>query len=507
MIHIHVAGSAGTNEVSRPSPPHPEDQARWMHSATRWRVLSGQWDQDLYDWMAAYHLSPERMAVLGAPDTSSNALKQSCRMQSVTYHQPPRPSGPEAVLKAVEMTGHWRRMPRIQYYTEGMREMLLRPYVDRYDRPQCRRVWPYNVLAWAWPDSPSIPVILWELRTWDLGGAAVYAWDQFDISDPENPTHRVIMPGKGGADDIDITEHKDVFGRSMSGEHYRDRKLEGNEPFIPYAWYHAEETGELWDPYFDREVLRGTLTGGMLGTMSLRAARDLQGNVVLGVNADFARLQTRNAGDVGATGVVAMEAGSLHEVLPKDPSKEVTIHVIKPGADMAALRQAAAEQETSTLYRAGIRPPSAMAQHGDPRSGYAVALDDRSRRELARAKEPQYRAGDQQILALWARLLNQRRTKGQAGHPEDPEDYPIQYAPIPLSPEEERERRERLTWEVAAGVKEAWELVLDYLPGITEAEARIRASRGSVDALVAAAANGAGRAGRGAPVSPIPRNP
>lgn len=493
-------GGGRASALSRPVPEDQAEAARWSQSMTRANVLAEQWDQDLYDWMEAYHLDAERLSVLGAPDTSVNALAQSCQLQAVTYHALPTPSGPEQVLTAADVAGHWRRMAYVQYLLLGLREVLIVPYVDRHGVPRERLVMPYNVLAWSEPDAPGVPVALWELRERMIGGEAVYAWDQYSIADDDMPTMQVVIPGQAGRPGDDVTEYPEVYGGPMSGDEYPYRLLDGT-PYLPHAWYHARETGQMWDAYAGRTVLRGTLSAAMLSTMALRAARDLQGNVILGENVDFGRLATRQAGTQGAAGVIPMEPGSMHEIAPKDPSRPTQITVVAPGADMVALRQAALETETQALYRAGIKPPSPTAQHGDARSGYAIALDDRSRREVARSLEPQMRAGDQQVLALWARILNR---ESASAHPEQPEDYAIQYAPIPLSPEEEREHRERLTWEVASGVKEPWELVREYLPGITEEEARRRASSVDVATLVASVAGSAGQAGR---ESPIPRNP
>ena len=126
MLDLMPGGASNPTGGIRPTPTDEGERNRWLHSATRWRVLSGQWDQDLYDWMSTYHLDPERMRVLGAPDTSSNAFRQSCRMSSSTYHAPPTPGGPPEVRASVEMTGHWRWLASNRYYCRGHREVLIR---------------------------------------------------------------------------------------------------------------------------------------------------------------------------------------------------------------------------------------------------------------------------------------------------------------------------------------------------------------------------------------------
>lgn len=481
--------------MHRPTPADPAEKARWLHSATRYRMLSGDWDQDLLDW-CSLHLDEERMTLLGQIDTSSNAFKQACQLQSaMTYREAPTVGHPTAdisvLLDAFDKAGLWTKMPRIHYYTTGLREMVLRPDVDD-DGLTIRQVFPHNVLAWADARRPDVPVRLWELRERVVGDELVVAWDQADISNPANPTFRVVQDGRPGEEATDITEA--VFGKTLDGENYPFWLPDGT-PVVPYGMRHAEDTGDLWDPYFGREAVRGTLTSAMLQSFTVRAAHSVTGNVVLGINCNFGSLRVLQQGGEGAAKVVPMEPGSMHEVQPRTKDgPPPSIVVIPPGAELDKLAAHCDDYEKRVLYRAGVKPPDPTAQHGDARSGYALGLDDRGRREQAQAMEPMARRADLELIQLCALMLNLH-----AGRDLLPLDgYTIRYGSIPLTPEEERERRERLTWEYSAGIIEGWELVQAYLPGITEQEARLRASRGNLQSLIQSANLAAGRAGRGA---------
>jgi hypothetical protein len=508
--------------IRRPDPPDQATKNRWLHTSTRYLLLCGEWEQELHDWMAM-HIEGSRLAAWGLPDMSANPLKQGCKEMAVTYHQPPRVShtdvfaakpllGDEGILSK---TGHFLKMRRGQMMTIGMRELLVRPYRAPDGTIATRTVYPHNVAAWADPAQPDKPTILWELRQRIINGKAVYAWDQFDLSDPAQPVFRVVVPkfaknDSGNLVDVDVTGliFRDEAGNPVDfeGENYwwRDRD---DTPVIPYAWYHAEIGEGLFDAYANREVVRGTLTTAMLYTMAIRGARDASGNSVLGVNADFAALSIRSgsSGSPGTTAanvtgehaaaVIPLEPGAMHEINPKDPDKPVDIHIIPPGSDVAVLDAFAHNYEMRVIHRLGMKPADPTAQHGDPRSGYALALDNNQKRVLAQQLEPVYLAGDREVLRLIAIVYNRGTAAGQK-HPIPETGYSIEYPAIPLSPEEERERRERLTWEMTLGIKEPWQVVREYLPGLTEAEARRRAGRINIEDLIALTTSNAGAAGR-----------
>ena len=500
-----------THQIRRPDPPDQHTKNRWVHTSTRYLLLCGEWEQELHDWMAM-HIEGSRLAAWGLPDMSANPLKQGCKEMAVTYHQPPRVSHPDASAAPLlgddgmlHATNHFLKMRRGQMFTIGLRELLVRPYRTPDDQIRTRLVYPHNVVAYASDTEPDRAVTIWELRQRTIRGKTLYAWDQFDISDPDNPTFRVIVPRyavhNGEQVDADVTGllFTDDDGQPVSfeGEGYWWRDASG-KPVLPYAWYHAEIGEALFDAYSNREVVRGTLTTAMLYTMAIRGARDASGNSVLGVNADFAALTVRSGGSASpgttaanitgehASAVIPLEPGAMHEIHPKNPDRDVDIHVIPPGANVEVLDTFAHNYEMRVIHRLGMKPADPTAQHGDPRSGYALALDNNQKRVLAQQLEPVYLAGDREVLRLIAIVYNRGTAAGRR-NPIPETGYSIEYPAIPLSPEEEKERRDRLTWELVLGIKEPWQVVQEYLPGLTEAEARRRAGRITTDDLLALA--------------------
>lgn len=485
--------------MQRPDPPDETTKKRWLHTSTRYLLLTGDWERELLDWMKL-HIAGSRLTAWGAPDMSANPFKQSCREMAVTYHQAPQVTHPDAAAQPmlgtrglIVRSKHFLRMRKNQYLCQGLREIMVHPYRDKQQRIWMRQVLPHNVYAWADPSAPGVPLVLWELRTRIIRQQAVFAWDQYDISDPENPSFRVMLAGgeKPGAEGLDVTA--EVFqGESFRGAGYWWRLQEGGTPILPYGLYHADETEELFEPFYDRETVRGTLTAAMLNTQAVRGAKDCAGSVVLGVNADFSALAVRQGTGLGGSttaAVINMEPGSMHEVLAKNPDKDVSIVVVPPGADIEKLDAFARKYEMRVAMRLGLKPADPTAQHGDPRSGYALALDRGTKRELQQQLEPMYRDGDEQALRALAVVYN-RGTKAGKVAPIPEEGYSIEYARLPLSPEEEQERRARLTWELKAGVRDPWQVIQEYLPSISEDEARRRAAFVNVDQLASLINNG-----------------
>ena len=98
-------------------------------------------------------------------------------------------------------------------------------------------------------------------------------------------------------------------------------------------------------------------------------------------------------------------------------------------------------------------------------SGIAIHLTNAARREEQYRIAPLMRAADRQLFAHVAALASTSGTSIPSS------GYDVEYYEIPMSPGEERDRREATTWAIAAGLASPVDAYLDRHPSLTRAEA------------------------------------
>jgi hypothetical protein len=429
-------------------PEDPEQVARWNHTRLRRRMLYNEWRKDLEERVIAAvgAVVAEQWGIggvdpIGGVDLSGNALKSFAEQVSVTYDRAPHIAHedvPEAALRLAKLLENaaWSAlMQTVQRDTVALREMLVGVDVigppDRL-RVVLRPVFPDMVLASASMSAPDIPVRIEELNERKHapghpkeGRMGLY-WDRLDVSEPDNPTYTIVDADSG--EDWTIAQ----AGGPMSGANYPYRLATG-EPFLPYVTYHARKTGRLFDPYALLDVVEGALNAGIywshLAHSMTHAAHPTRGTI----GAELAGAYDDPNGDgQGAQRVPGTSTFVLQLTAERGFTGTPSTFQWGPGAEIDKMMDATERYERRVLSLAASAEAGILRKSGDPRSGYALAIDREQKREASRAYEPTFRAADLQLLTILAALVN--KASGRTVVPET--GYAITYQALALSKEE-----------------------------------------------------------------------
>lgn len=438
----------------------PQEGQRWADTSRCWRMLYGQWEQDL-EQRTTKVIGTVRREAWGQVDLSANLYRVVWDAISTLYDRPPRvehdePAGLELAAKLAD-SGYWQLMQRVQRDTLGLREMLVRldatPTRDGTDYEITHRaVTPDVVVAQADPDRPDMPIAIAEARVRN----GEWVWDELAVSGVEGaPLYHQREARGGKATDLG------------SGEKYPYQDSAGVAE-LPYVLYHAQRTGRLWDVSSTLELVEGTLNLGVYYSLFghvLRSASwpqrwavDLQ----VGGSAPLTTDSPVQSAVVTDPGTVALFYSS------SNAQGQPQIGQWQTSADPMLMIESIGAYERRLVTYAGINAADQIRMAGDPRSGYAVAVSRDAQREVQRRFEPQFRAGDLQALRLAAILLN--RALGEQRYPES--GYRIAYEGVPFSAEETRAKLERIRELRDAGLMSRVQAYQELHAGVSEADAR-----------------------------------
>lgn len=440
------------NEIpTKPTWQNIGEADRADHTALRHRMLCGTWYQDLIDAMNT-HVSLERQEAWGNPDMSSNIFKETTKTLCALYLKPPVITNPNAEEDATKgllgnegvlaQCGLWGLMKRVQFFTIGLRECFIRvDYSPETEKISYRIVTPDMVSAMGAANDYQTPVTIKEMRLRKNPLTLKLEWtiDYLDISDPEMPEYKVFSIGSNDEDKkTDVTEL--YLGGDMSGENYPYRDKDG-KPFLPYSLYHAELTGDLWDAWYNSELVQGSLTAAVLYTFFVHLMRDCAWPQRWMYNATLASLVGGNGTD-SQVATVETDPASILAFLPASEPGEGAIQAQfgqwQAGGDVEKTLEAITTFERRLATLAGINPADVQKMSGDPRSGYAISISRSSLREAQAQYSPSFRIADLQTIEITARMLN---AFTGTSYPES--GYQIDYYELPKSPEELKAEREQ----------------------------------------------------------------
>lgn len=392
---------------------------RWTHTRLRRRILYENHHEDVRSRIRS-KVGTERATAWGDPDLTCNVLQASSTALSALYHRPGAVSHKSAedglaLEAALQQAGYWSRMPRVQRDTLGMREVLLRPHQTPSGELRLRTIWADMVECEATADDPEQPVYVSELRKRTLNGKELWTREIIDLRG--KPVWRVEdEDGK----DLSPSFLEDADGQpapagGLVGDAYFIRDDKG-DPMMPYVIYHAELTGQLWDPWCWRSLVEGTLECCVHWTFFSHGVKNAAwpqrwvAAEVLGQNDQ---------------GKVVVDPAVLLKLKPYDGNTAIQVGQWAPGVDPSALFTALSSYERRVIAFAGLNPADVSRVSGDPRSGYALAVTRSGQRDAQRRFEPAFRASDERLMCVIGALLG-AATSG----------YRIDYAPIPQSREE-----------------------------------------------------------------------
>lgn len=454
-----------------PTWPDPLEADRADHTGLRRRMLTGTWYADIYDELER-HISGARQVAWGDPDMSSNIFRETTKALTALYQRPPTVENPEAMEGSTKgflgndgilaRAGLWAIMKRVQFFTIGLRECFLRVDISG-GKISYRIVTPDVVTAQASPHDPQVPIMIKEMRLRynELTKKKEWTLDHLDISDPENPIYEVLLIQNQNGIETYMDATDQFLGGSMSGANYPYRDMDG-VPFLPYSIYHAELTGQLFDPFYNAELVKGSLSATIFYTYFAHIMRDCAHPQRYIFNARLSGISSTD----GKTPNTAHIDSDPASIMVFEPVAEVgegqtpgQFGQFQPGGDVEKTLTAVTTYERRLATLAGINPADVQKMSGDPRSGYAIAISRSSLREAQAEYTPSFRLGDLATIEITAKLCNRYiDTK----YPES--GYEINYYELPLSPEEQKAMREDINNKIDRGLMSAIQAVMVMYP-------------------------------------------
>jgi len=432
-------------------PGDADAEARRRENLLRRRLMSGNWLDELTQRIAE-HFDDVRQQTLGRPTMARNLARTVIRQLSVLYDQSPvernqqRGGDTDALLDAAHKAGVWQLGTRLQQRTmlirEGVRGIATVGPEDRkrllYRHINLDRVW-----ADADPDNPDQPARFIEGRRRVIGGKDQWVWEGWKLG--KEPRYAVMKPTtvKAGQDPFevadDLTQHPDVFGpgASFTGDAYPWR-YKTDEAFMPNVWYHAERTGDLFDSWEGAELIDGTLDTATLWTFWLHDVKDASWPQRYVLNAILRGEAIDGGQGFEKFASVSADPASIMQFYSSE-MQAAHFGQWVPGADPNALELAISSFERATAAQFNLAPSDFVAS-GGAESGYALSIKRQAVREAQRRFEPQFRRGDEELLAKSAAMANRAGITRSA--PE--EDWEVTYPTMPMSPEERHAALERV---------------------------------------------------------------
>jgi hypothetical protein len=247
--------------------------------------------------------------------------------------------------------------------------------------------------------------------------------------------------------------------------------------FLPYSMYHAQETGSLWNTYDTQGLYEGTLNLALkytnLAHAELKASwaqRYIVGAQVAGVGVTGSTNPTKRA-------AVITDPSTALMLEPTDDSIQPQIGQWSSPADLDKMVSAITMYARGLASHLGLNAADVTRTSGDPRSGYALAVNRDSQRTLQRRFAPVFGRADVRTITIVAVLLNRwHEGEGTPGWVSLPEDgWTITYRGIPLSADEKAALREDHRERVAAGTLDIVTAYREQNPGtsVVEAEAAL----------------------------------
>ena len=482
----------GQSPIKPFSPGSMADQNRWEHTALRRRMIIGAWADDLESELQR-HLPADRREAWGPSDLSSNPFEQITRQLSVLYSEQPSVTNSQGDITELlnreglaSQAGLWPLMQRVQQMVIGLRESFVRidvvPHTEgaqsRAPGLRYRLVTPDFVYVEADSDEPDVPIYYQELRLRQnpQNQSVEWVYDIIDIRDPANPSFGMFLAEKDGSIGEDVSQI--YMGHpTHRGDDFPYFDSQGN-PFLPVVLYHAEKTGNLFDPYFGSQMVYGSLTSAVLFTMWIHLVRDACWSQKYVAGLSVAGLNQMDQDGIARRSSVSTDPASIL-VFTQDPDAQgqPLVGTFATPTDPHTLLESIAKYEYRVAAAAGISPADLQRTSGDPRSGYSLSISKAGQREAQKKYAPTFRMGDEELLTKSAILAN--RFLGTS-LPEF--GYRVSYHSIPLSPEEMRAQREDIVQKMSAGLMSPVQAIMLMFDDMDEREAidyllKIRAER------------------------------
>jgi len=384
---------------SYPTATSSADGARWEHTRLRRRLLYGRQADDIRQRIQQAIGSVRREA-WGEIDLSSNPFLQTWRQLATLYRQTPRvvaPEGGEVAAVAMAEAGYWSMMARVQRDTLGLREMLVYVDIDPTGSPVYQPIYPdwVEVIA-VDPWVAARPVALKVWRRDSRGDWIGYVYDS------RGEGYYAALDADGVDVSSEVLRPEGDEGGAYRGEAYPWR-VDG-APVLPFVLYHAEDTGQVFDPYTGREVVEGTLQLGVLYTYYNHVVR----------NAAWGQRYVVGAQPVGASAdptgqrsQIVTDPATLLLLEPMDldgAGGQVMVGQWTPPVDPEAILRSVIRYERR-LVEMAVGGSQVTRETSDIRSGYSLAVSRDAEADARIGYAPTFSRGDLAACRLTAGLL------------------------------------------------------------------------------------------------------
>lgn len=453
--------------LTPPIATNADDAARWDLTGRRHRMLDGEWEPDLRQFMQQ-HIQADRLETWGAPNQAFNLFKMLVQQINVIYDDEPRVRNtmfdPESEGFLAQL-GIWPRLQKHAMYVIGLRESAIRIEHSRKFPlgVNLRLVTPDFFEVEAPLDAPTIPHLIREARPRTVAGKSGWAWDTWDIRDPAAPSYTIQQQTESGQY-VDVTAQ--VLAEPPAWE-WTDPDT--GAPYLPWVVYHAADAGRMFDPAAWHELVHGALSVAMLWTFWLHAVKEASWEQKYAIDLVLQGLQNRGKGQAQRSRVT-VDPTSV--VMFSSKEGRGAFGSIGAGIDPKLLAEAIVMYQSLIASHLGISPADITFGPQQGSSGIAISLTRDGLRKVQRKYIPQFRAGDEDLLRKIALVHN---TFGDAMFPRLPTGgYSVQHATIPLTTEEINALLDRNLKLIQAGVRSKVDLLMEVEPGMSREEAMER---------------------------------
>lgn len=449
-----------------PPATNPVDQMRvdWLRQVLR--LLDGLWETDLRTYMSA-HVEASRLKSWGPPSMALNLAKSLIKQINCLYDDEVSVRNADFDDESEGLMSRLLTWPRWQRHARdviGLRESAIRieHAADAPDGIHLRLVPATEIEVEGSPSVPTVPRLVRWARRRKIGFETHWCWDTWDIREPDAPTFRIVR--NEGMVDVTV----DVLGAEEAGRPYRWVDPDGR-PYLPWVLYHAADTGQMWDSGEWHELVQGTYAIAMLWTFWIHALKEASWEQKVAI--DLVLQGTRTAGSGADTrSRIAVDPASI--LMFKSTDGRGTVTSIGASIDPLAMAQAIVAYQQIVATHLGVSPADVQVTSGSGQSGVAISLTRAGIRTMQRRYQPQFRAGDEELLQKVAWTHN---IFGDPSYPKLPASgYRVTYAGVPLTAEEIRTALERNAALIAQGLRSEVDVIMEMEPGMDRAEAMER---------------------------------
>lgn len=443
------------------------DALRWAITGRLLRLLSGDWCEDLREYMTA-HVDVSRLAGWGPPNTSLNLYKSITEQLGILHDEEPTVRCDGATE---EQVGHalrivsWSRMQAHDIHVVGLRDSLIR--IEHHDDgpnggTTTRLVTPDTVEVDGHPSMPSIPVAVREAQLVRIAGEPTWCWHEWSVADPAAPFYRVRTIAEPS---IDVTAQ--ALGDEVAAGPYPWTDADG--PFLPWVITHARDTGKMWEPRYWHELAQSTYSIALCWTFWLHALKEASWDQKYAIDVMLQGLSSKGSGAARRSKVTVDPTSLLMFKSPGDGRG--VVGSIGASVDPLAMANAIQVYMSTIATQLGISPSDLVAS-ASPQSGISITISRDGLRRMAKRYVPQFRSSDLLMLETIARVNN------LFAPPEYPRlpvtGWSIAYPSLPLTSEEIAAMLARDEKLIALGMKSPVDVLIEMDPSLTRETAMAR---------------------------------